>query len=193
MSVESSRVVTAVPRGRSRTREMSYGSDVLPRSSDKRDARSRFTAQQPLAFDGRHEPRRLFVYGADVVARQQAGPRGGRAVSNGDDLEVVLARDLDPQPSLGERLAGLDPEDVLSRQICAVAVQAAGQSPQGAVHHVLELRLLDVVLRDEGDHVLEDPEMAVHISRCHRLAQKAAHQREGDDRTRHEDDAETHS
>ena len=185
------------PRGDSRASQPLAGELYVKRlvriASDQgeRDDRPWLSSKQPLAFECREPTRGVPVDRPDEVSRDDTGLARGRFGAGGNDLQVVLTRYLDSKLTLRERLTRFNPLHVGCRQIRAVSIETAGETAQGAMHHLVDIDLLDILAADQRHHVLENSEVTVGVLARHGLAKKAPDHGEGDDRNRREKDDKT--
>jgi hypothetical protein len=83
---------------------------------------------------------------------------------------------------------------LLGVEVGAVGVEAVGQPVHCAVHHLVDVHLLDVVVENQPQHVVEDAQVAVAVALCRGIAaQNPADDRECQHRQRHEENGGANS
>ena len=136
------------------------------------------TAQQACARIGGHVARRPVVDGADEVPGPDAGLCGRRAVTGGDDAQVIPPRDVESDFRGAARIVGFPAPDELGRQVRAFRIQAIGQPLHRAFHGLGNVHRFNVIGEDEGDDIFEYPQVPVRAVLGHRLAEVAPDERE---------------
>ena len=180
------------PAGHARLGESGAGEGDLLRlrrvapDHRQRHHRAGRAAQALRALEDRDVAGRFTVDAPDVVARPQPSLRGGRTVPRREHPEIELPCERHARTPFRQRVARLERGDVAGRQVGAIGIEAARESPHRASHDAIDIDILDVAVEDEGDDVLEDAQRAIRVFLREGAAEVAAEHREHEDRCRQE-------